>query len=45
MLQWLVGSCQVLGLNGQNWMLVIAGALVVYCLALFVLRRRHPRTP
>ncbi len=27
MLHWLVGSCRVFGLNGQNWMLVIAGAL------------------
>lgn len=45
MLQWLTGSCQVLGLNGQNWMLVIAGALVVYCAALIVLRQWRQRLP
>lgn len=45
MLQWLVDSFPVLGLKGQNWMLVIAGALVVYCAVLIVLRRRHPRVP
>jgi hypothetical protein len=42
MLHWLVGSCRVLGLNAQNWMLVIAGAFVVYFAALALLR--HHRT-
>lgn len=41
MLHWLVGSCRVLGLNGQNWMLVIAGALVVYLAALAWIVRRQ----
>ena len=41
MLHWLVGSCHVFGLNAQNWMLVIAGALVVYLIGLALLRRRH----
>lgn len=45
MLKWLVGSCEVLGLSGQNWMLVIAGALIVYCVALCVVRRRRRRLP
>ncbi len=41
MLHWLTGNCRVFGLNGQNWMLVIAGALVVYFVVLALLRRRH----
>jgi hypothetical protein len=45
MLQWLVDSFPVLGLRGQNWMLVSAGALVVYCAVLIVLRRRSHRLP
>ncbi len=45
MLQWLVGSCRVLGLNGQNWMLVIAGALAVYLVVLYFIRLRRPRAP
>lgn len=44
MLHWLVGSCRVFGLDGQNWMLVIAGALVAYVAALALIRR-HRRTP
>ena len=45
MLHWLVGSYRVLGLNGQNWMLVIAGAFAVYLAVYFGVlalnRRRH----
>ncbi len=41
MLHWLVGSCRVLGLNAQNWMLVIAAGLAIYFAALALLRRRH----
>lgn len=44
MLHWLVGSCRVLGLNGQNWMLLIAGALAVYLAVYFgalALKRRR----
>jgi len=39
MLQWLVDSSRVLGLDTQNWMLVIAGALVAYLTALALIRR------
>jgi hypothetical protein len=43
MLHWLVGSCRVLGLDGQNWMLLIAGVLAVYFAALALTRRlRRP---
>jgi hypothetical protein len=31
----------VIGLNGQNWMLVIVGALAVYLVVLAVLRRQR----
>ena len=45
MLHWLVGSCRMLGLDGQNWMLVIAGAFAVYLAVYFGLsalkRHRH----
>jgi hypothetical protein len=41
MLLWLTGGCRVFGLNGQNWMLVIAGALAVYFVALALLRLRR----
>lgn len=44
MLHWLVGSCRVLGLDGQNWMLVIAGAFVVYLAALAIVRHRRHST-
>jgi hypothetical protein len=39
MLHWLTGSCRVFGLNGQNWMLVIAGALAAYIVVLGLLQR------
>ncbi len=41
MQHWLTGDCRVFGLDGQNWMLVIAGALAAYGAALAVLRRRR----
>jgi hypothetical protein len=41
MLHWLTGGCRVFGLDGQNWMVVIAGALAVYFAVLVVLRRRR----
>jgi hypothetical protein len=44
MLYWLVDTCRVLGLNAQNWMLVIAGAFAAYLAALALLRHRHHRT-
>lgn len=43
MLHWLVGSCRVLGLDAQNWMLVIAGALAVYLATLVLIRRWRRR--
>lgn len=41
MLHWLTGGCRVFGLDGQNWMLVIAGAVAVYFVALALLRLRR----
>lgn len=41
---WLVDNFRVLGLHGQNWMLVFAGALVAYLSALALMRHRR-RTP
>lgn len=41
MLRWLVGSYEVFGLDGQNWMLVIAGAFAVYLAALALIRRHR----
>jgi len=41
MLHWLTGNCRVLGLDGQNWMFVMAGALAVYFAVLALVRRRH----
>jgi len=41
MLHWLVGNCDLLGLPGQNWMLVVAGVLALYIAALAIGRRRQ----
>jgi hypothetical protein len=41
MLNWLTGNCDLFGLAGQNWMLVVAGGLLLYIAALAVSRRRH----
>jgi hypothetical protein len=30
MLNWLTGNCELFGLPGQNWMLVVAGGLLLY---------------
>ncbi len=43
MLGWLVGNCELLGITAQNWMVVAAGALVLYVLALLAARLRHAR--
>ena len=40
MLEWLVGNCRVLGISGQNWMLVVLGALAIYIVTLLLMRRR-----
>ena len=39
-LNWLTDNCEVLGLNGQNWMLVVAGGMLLY-IAMLVIARRH----
>jgi len=44
MLNWLVGNCEVFGVTGQNWMLVVGGGLLLYIAMLMVARRRQPRT-
>jgi hypothetical protein len=41
MLQWLTGNCRVLGLDGQNWMFAIVGALALYGVVLALLRLRQ----
>ncbi len=38
MLDWLVGTCDLFGLPCQNWMLVVSGALLMYCAILAVTR-------
>jgi hypothetical protein len=42
MLNWLVGTCELFGLSGQNWMLLAAGALLIYVVTLLILRRHRP---
>lgn len=39
MLNWLVQDFGFLGLNGQNWMPVLAGALLLYAVVMVLLRR------
>jgi hypothetical protein len=41
MLNWLVGNCDLFGLAGQNWMLLIGGALLLYVAMLAMARRRR----
>lgn len=44
MLDWLLGSWDVFGLDGQNWMWVFGLALLLYIATLLIVRRReHPR--
>ena len=40
MMNWLVANCEMFGLAGQNWMLVVAGALVAYVVVLLLLSWR-----
>jgi hypothetical protein len=42
MLDWLVDDIDLFGQNGQNWMLLIGGALLLY-LAVMVIARRRDR--
>lgn len=41
MLNWLTGNCELFGLTGQNWMLVVAGGLLLYIVVLAISRRRQ----
>ena len=41
MLNWLTGNFELFGLPGQNWMLVVAGGLLLYIAVLAIGRRRH----
>jgi hypothetical protein len=41
MLNWLTSSCELFGVTGQNWMLVVAGGLLLYIVALAISRRRQ----
>lgn len=41
MLNWLTSSCELFGDTGQNWMLVVAGGLLLYIVALAISRRRQ----
>ena len=34
MLNWLTANCELFGLPGQNWMLVVGGGLLLYIAAL-----------
>ena len=36
MLNWLTGNCELFGLAGQNWMLVVAGGLLLYMAVLVI---------
>ncbi len=41
MLNWLTGNCELFGLAGQNWMLVVAGGLLLYIAVLAISHRRQ----
>ena len=41
MLNWLTDNCDLLGFNGQNWMLVFAGGLLAYIAVLVIGHRRQ----
>ena len=36
MLNWLTENCELFGLPGQNWMLVVAGGLLLYIAVLVI---------
>lgn len=44
MLNWLIGNCEFFGYTGQNWMVALAGALLLYIAVLVIGRRRQTRT-
>jgi hypothetical protein len=41
MLNWLTGNCELFGSTGQNWMLVVAGGLLLYIVMLAISYRRQ----
>jgi hypothetical protein len=41
MLNWLVGNCDLFGLPGQNWMLLVGGGLLIYGATLALVRWRR----
>ena len=41
MLNWLTGNCELFGVTGQNWMLVVAGGLLLYIAVLAISHRRQ----
>jgi hypothetical protein len=41
MLNWLTANCDLFGFNGQNWMPVLAGGLLVYIAVLVIGRHRQ----
>lgn len=45
MLNWLTGNCWIFGLRGQNWMLLLAGGMLVYIAILAYARRRQSPLP
>ena len=38
MLDWLTGNCDLFGLAGQNWMLVLGGGFALYIAMLVIAR-------
>lgn len=42
-LNWLIQDFSFLGLNGQNWMPLFGGALLLYVAVMIVVRRRETR--
>ena len=44
MLNWLTSNCELFGLPGQNWMLVVGGGLLLYVAVLVITNRRQAGT-
>ena len=43
MMNWLIGNCcDLFGVTLQNWMIVFAGAFIIYIAALCIAERRRP---
>jgi hypothetical protein len=41
MLNWLTSNCELFGLPGQNWMLVVGGGLLLYVAVLVITNSRQ----